>query len=80
MAWTLFDITEEVTWLPRKTTIMETGTDSSARHIIHSFRDKASLEAWENSEDLHKQTEEVKQILYSLPTEGDWFGDMVYST
>ena len=21
-----------------------------------------------------------KQILYSLPTEGDWFGDMVYST
>ena len=21
-----------------------------------------------------------KQILYSIPTEGDWFGDMVYST
>ena len=60
------------------TTIMETGPDSSARHIIHRFRDKASLEAWENSEDLHKQTRS-KQILYSLLTEGDWFGDMVYS-
>ena len=27
------------------TTIMETGTDSSARHVIHRFRDKTSLEA-----------------------------------
>ena len=43
------------------TTIMETGPDSSARHIIHRFRDKASLEAWENSEDLHKQTEEANK-------------------
>ena len=47
------------------TTIMETGPDSSARHIIHRFRDKASLEAWENSEDLHKQTEEANK--YSVP-------------
>ena len=47
------------------TTIMETGPDSSERHIIHRFRDKASLEAWENSEDLHKQTEEVNK--YSTP-------------
>src|SRR6476620_9970240 len=47
------------------TTIMETGPDSSARHIIHRFRDKASLEAWENSEDLHKQTEEANK--YSIP-------------
>jgi uncharacterized protein len=47
------------------TTIMETGPDSSARHIIHRFRDKASLEAWENSEDLHKQTEEANK--YSTP-------------
>jgi uncharacterized protein len=47
------------------TTIMETGHDSSERHIIHRFRDKASLEAWENSEDLHKQTEEVNK--YSTP-------------
>ena len=30
-------------------TIMKTGTDSSARHVIHRFMDKASLEAWENS-------------------------------
>lgn len=48
------------------TTIMETGQDSSERHIIHRFRDKASLEAWENSEDLHKQTEEVNK--YSTPS------------
>jgi antibiotic biosynthesis monooxygenase (ABM) superfamily enzyme len=47
------------------TTIMETSPDSSERHIIHRFRDKASLEAWENSEDLHKQTEEVNK--YSTP-------------
>src|SRR6476469_6748821 len=47
------------------TTINETGTDSSARHIIHRFRDKASLEAWENSQELHKQTEEVNK--YSTP-------------
>jgi len=44
------------------TTIMEIGQDSSERHIIHRFRDKASLEAWENSEDLHKQTEEVNKF------------------
>jgi hypothetical protein len=47
------------------TTIMETGTDSSARHIIHRFRDKASLEAWENSEELRKLKEEVNK--YSTP-------------
>lgn len=46
------------------TAIMETGTDSSVRHMIHRFRDKASLEAWENSEKLHKLTE-VNQ--YSTP-------------
>jgi len=47
------------------TTINETGTNSSARHIIHRFRDKASLEAWENSQELHEQTEEVNK--YSTP-------------
>jgi hypothetical protein len=47
------------------TAIMETGTDSSVRHMIHRFRDKASLEAWENSEELHKLTEEVNK--YSTP-------------
>jgi antibiotic biosynthesis monooxygenase (ABM) superfamily enzyme len=36
------------------TTIMEAGTDSTVRHIIHRFRDKASLDAWENSEELCK--------------------------
>jgi antibiotic biosynthesis monooxygenase (ABM) superfamily enzyme len=43
---------------------METGTDSSVRHMIHRFRDEASLEAWENLE-LHKLTEEVNK--YSTP-------------
>ena len=47
------------------TTIVETGPDSSERHIIHRFRDRASLEAWESSEDLRKQTEEVNK--YSTP-------------
>jgi len=47
------------------TTIMETGTDSSVRHIIHRFRDKASLDTWENSQELHEQTEEVNK--YSTP-------------
>jgi uncharacterized protein len=47
------------------TTINETGTDSSSRHIIHRFRDKASLEAWENSQELHEQTEEVNK--YATP-------------
>lgn len=28
------------------TAIRETGTDSSARHLIHRFRDEASIEAW----------------------------------
>ena len=47
------------------TTIMETGPDSSARHIIHRFRDKASLDAWENSEELRKLIAEVDN--YSTP-------------
>ena len=47
------------------TTIMETGKDSTVRHIIHRFRDKASLDVWENSQELHEQTEEVNK--YSTP-------------
>jgi antibiotic biosynthesis monooxygenase (ABM) superfamily enzyme len=48
------------------TTIMEGSTDSAAiRHIIHRFRDKTSLDAWENSEELHKLIEEVNN--YSTP-------------
>ena len=39
-------------------TIMKTGTNSNARHVIHRFKDKVSLEAWENSEDLRKLREE----------------------
>ena len=48
------------------TTIMEASTDSAAiRHIIHRFRDKASLDAWDNSEELRKLIEEVNN--YSTP-------------
>jgi uncharacterized protein len=47
------------------TTIMETSTDSTVRHIIHRFRDKASLDKWENSEELHKLIAEVDN--YSTP-------------
>jgi antibiotic biosynthesis monooxygenase (ABM) superfamily enzyme len=44
---------------------METSTDSTVRHIIHRFRDKASLDAWENSEELGKLIAEVDN--YSTP-------------
>jgi antibiotic biosynthesis monooxygenase (ABM) superfamily enzyme len=45
---------------------MEESTDLAAiRHIIHRFRDKAYLDAWENSEELHKLIEEVNN--YSTP-------------
>jgi len=47
------------------TTIMETTEDSTVRHIIHRFRDKASVDAWENSQELRKETEEVNK--YSNP-------------
>jgi uncharacterized protein len=47
------------------TTIMETSTDSTVRHIIHRFRDKASIDVWENSEELRKQIAEVDK--YSSP-------------
>ena len=48
------------------TTIMEASTDSAAiRHIIHRFSDKASLDAWENSEESHKLHEEANN--YSTP-------------
>src|SRR5215467_5814833 len=49
------------------TTIMETGTNSSARHVIHRFRDKAALEAWENSEDLRKLREEANKYCAPYP-------------
>ena len=44
---------------------METIEDSTVRHIIHRFKDKASVDAWENSEELRKETEEVNK--YSTP-------------
>ena len=47
------------------TTIMHDGTDSALRHIIYRFSDKASLDAWENSEELPKLIEEVNN--YSTP-------------
>jgi uncharacterized protein len=47
------------------TTIMHDGTDSAVRHIIYRFSNKASLDAWENSEELRKLIEEVNN--YSTP-------------
>jgi uncharacterized protein len=48
------------------TTITEGSPDSAAiRHIIHRFRDKTSLDAWDNSEELHKLLEEANN--YSTP-------------
>ena len=41
------------------TTIMHDGTDSAVRHIIYRFSDRASLDAWENSEQFRKLIEEV---------------------
>src|SRR5215216_3750069 len=46
-------------------TIMHGGTDSAVRHIVHRFSDKSSLDAWENSEELHKLIEKVNN--YSTP-------------
>ncbi|MFZ0511551.1 MAG: hypothetical protein WAM14_08090 [Candidatus Nitrosopolaris sp.] len=42
------------------TIITQGGTDSAVRHIIHRFTDKASLDAWENSEAL-KLREQVNK-------------------
>ena len=47
------------------TTINETSKDSTVKHIIHRFRDKASVDAWENSQELREQTQEVNK--YSTP-------------
>jgi uncharacterized protein len=41
------------------TIITQGGTDSSLRHIIHRFSDKASLDAWEKSDESLKQIEEA---------------------
>jgi antibiotic biosynthesis monooxygenase (ABM) superfamily enzyme len=58
------------------TTIMETSQDSTVRHIIHRFRDKASVEAWESSR-AARANGRSRQILYSRSPESDWFRDMV---
>ncbi len=43
------------------TIIIQGGPDSAVRHIIHRFSDKASLDAWENSEGAIKQIEEANK-------------------
>lgn len=43
------------------TIITQGGTDSAIRHIIHRFRDKVSLDAWENSDESHKLIEEANK-------------------
>ena len=41
------------------TIILPGGTSSNLRYIIHRFTDKASMEAWENSQEAQKLLEEV---------------------
>ena len=41
------------------TIIMEGGTNSAVRHIIHRYTDKASLDAWENSQQSLKLIEDA---------------------
>ena len=59
------------------TTIMQDGTDSAVRHIIYRFSDRASLDAWENSEQFRKLIEEVNNYSnrYSQKATGleTWF-------
>jgi uncharacterized protein len=43
------------------TIITQGGNDSAVRHIIRRFTDKASLDAWENSEEALKQIEEANK-------------------
>lgn len=50
-------------------TIAETSQDSTVRHIIHRFRDKASVDAWESSQELrHRRQRQVRtKHLVSYP-------------
>jgi uncharacterized protein len=43
------------------TIITQGGTNSAIRHLIYRFSDKASLDAWENSEEARKQIEEANK-------------------
>jgi len=43
------------------TIITQGSTNSAIRHIIYRFSDKASLDAWENSEEARKQIEEANK-------------------
>jgi len=43
------------------TIIMQGGTDSGIRHIIHRFSDKALLDTWEKSDESLKQIEEANK-------------------
>ena len=47
------------------TIIASGGNNSSVRYVINRFADQASLDAWENSEELHKLKEEANK--YSTP-------------
>ncbi|MFY9799390.1 MAG: hypothetical protein WAK17_00145 [Candidatus Nitrosopolaris sp.] len=42
------------------------GTSSAVRHIIHRFTDKASLDAWENSDESLKLIEGLVNVLWSI--------------
>jgi uncharacterized protein len=52
------------------TIITQVGTDSAIRHIIYRFSDKASLDAWENSEEANKSSTRYYERATGLET---WF-------
>src|SRR5690242_19883791 len=56
------------------TTIMDDGTDSAVRHIIYRFSDRASLDAWENSEQFRKLIEEVNNYSNRYSQKATGFG------
>lgn len=60
------------------TIIAPGGNSSSVRYIINRFADKASLDAWENSEEA-QANRGSEQLLYSVLRDSDWSGDVVYS-
>ena len=63
------------------TTIMETGPDSSARHIIHRFRDKASLEAWKIQKTCtNKQKKQTNTLFLTYRRRLVWRHGLLYLT
>jgi uncharacterized protein len=56
------------------TVVLPGGTSSNIRYIIRRFTDKASMEIWDNSQDVQKLLKEANR--YST-RHYDWFENMV---